>query len=258
MTASNPSLSANKLAIGYAADQPLVSGASLELVPGDLVVLLGPNGSGKSTCLRTLAGLMPPLSGNVLLDGKELATWSDRERARRLAVVFTAIPAVSDLLVHDFLLLGRYPHRDAWGRDPEAALALEAATEALSLEPLLHRSLYRLSDGERQRVLLARALVQASPVVLLDEPTHYLDPAQSGRIQMVMETLSQQRERTLIVATHDVDWALRAASRIGLLHEKRLEWHVPASLAAEPQRLAAAFNAPGMRFDTALGRFVAR
>ena len=216
-------LEAKELAIGYSQNRvPILQGVNLSLFSGELVALVGPNGSGKTTLMRCLTGLIPPQSGKVLLEGKPLHQYSASERSRKLAIVLTGLPAIGEIRVIDLLKLGRFPHAGLLGKDSAGPSMILKVARELGLGALLNRPLYQLSDGERQRALIARALVQDTSTVLLDEPTHYLDVIQRAHIFSLLASHAKQSGRALLVATHEVEWALQVADRIAVITQTGL------------------------------------
>lgn len=154
----------------------ITSGLNATLRSRELTCLLGPNGAGKSTLLRTLAGFLAPVSGNIEINGRPIASFTSEELARRISVVLTERLAVPNMSVAQMVGLGRSPYTDFWGRLRDADI--EAVKEAMSLtgiEHLSERTVGTLSDGERQKVMIAKALAQETPVIFLDEPTAFLD-----------------------------------------------------------------------------------
>ncbi|MBI1193130.1 MAG: ATP-binding cassette domain-containing protein [Bacteroidetes bacterium] len=253
-----PSLEAVAMGVGYAGKVlPGLGAVNLSLFPGQLTALVGPNGAGKSTLLRTLSGLMKPLQGNLLLDGQPSQRWKVRERARKLAVVWTAIPPIGEMRVVDLLRLGRFPHRGWIGDDPEGELKVEHAASDLGLRALLSRPLYRLSDGERQRVLIGRALVQDTPVLLLDEPTHYLDVVQRAEVFQLLANQARQRNRSLLVATHEVEWALQVADYLAVIAPEGLVVGAAENI-RHSGLLERVYQSDKLHFDALSGRFLAR
>jgi iron complex transport system ATP-binding protein len=251
-------LQAVALSVGYRARAlPGLDKVALSLHAGELTALVGPNGAGKSSLLRTLTGLLPPIAGDLLLDGQPIQSWSSRERARRLAVVWTAIPPVGEMRVLDLLRLGRYPHRDWSGRDDRAEASLERVTRDLHLERLLTRPLYRLSDGERQRVLIGRAFMQDTPVLLLDEPTHFLDLVQRAEVFQLLAQQAHLHNRALLVATHEVEWALHMADRLAIISPEGLIAGSPAEIRATDV-LQRVYQSDKLWFDPSSGRFLPR
>jgi iron complex transport system ATP-binding protein len=249
-------LQASGLAAGPPGGPVVLRSVDLRLAAGDWVALVGGNGSGKSTLLRTLAGLQPLRSGSLTLDGRPIGAWSPRERARRLAVVLTGAPFAPGLRVADFLALGRYPYRDWTGRDPHEDAVVRDVLVLLELGHLAERPFSGLSDGERQRVLLGRALVQEAPLLLLDEPTHHLDPAQAARLRHLLRRWHEAAPgRSVVLATHDLEWAFGEAGRVGVLVDGTVHWGDAADWRQRSHLLNRAFRAPGVAFDPARWRF---
>jgi iron complex transport system ATP-binding protein len=209
---------------------PVVAVDELDARAGQLVAVLGANGSGKSTLLRTLVGAQPPLAGTVVLDGAPLAGLHRLERARRIAVVLTDRIDPGWLTVGDVISLGRHPHTDWRGalRAEDVAIARSAA-ERLGVAEHWQRPFAELSDGQRQRALVARALAQQPAVLVLDEPTAFLDIA--GRIELTI-ALGELADDGLavVVATHDLDLALAHADRVWLVDERSVADRSPDEL----------------------------
>ncbi|GAA1081087.1 ABC transporter ATP-binding protein [Nocardiopsis composta] len=211
-------LHAEGVGFGYDAGNPVLRGVHLEVRQGETVALVGRNGCGKSTLLRLLAGALRPTSGRVLVGGDDAARLGRRELARRVAVLHQALPPVPGMTARQLVRQGRFAHRGVLGmlRDTEDATAREAMRRA-GVEELADRPLEALSGGERQRVRLALALAQDAPVLLLDEPTTYLDV----RHQLdVLELVAEFAERlTVVMVLHELDHAARYADRIVALRE---------------------------------------
>ena len=220
MTPPAPVLAARALAAGYGRRRPVpvLEGIELEARPGELIALFGPNGAGKSTLLRTLAGLQRPLAGRVELGGAPLSRLSAGERARRLAVVLTDPIDAAQLSARDVVGLGRAPHAGFSGRlSREDAGIVDRAFRSAAAAHLADRRLSSLSDGERQRVMIARALAQAPSVMLLDEPTAFLDlPARAETISL-LRRLAHREGLATIIATHDFEAALRHCDALWLI-----------------------------------------
>jgi iron complex transport system ATP-binding protein len=190
---------------------------------GTIVGLLGPNGSGKTTLLRILAGMLRPQSGRVVLDDEPLNSLTRRALARRIAVVPQETHSTFDFTVLDIVLMGRYPHLGAFqlegSDDLDIARAALAATDTAALET---RTFTTLSGGEKQRVVIASALAQASDVLLLDEPTSSLDLAYQFEIASLLRRLNRERGTTMVVSTHDLNFAAALCGRIVLLKQGRV------------------------------------
>ena len=193
-------------------------GLNLGLRRGALTALLGPNGAGKSTLLRTLAGLQPALGGEIWLDGQPLAALSANQLARRLALVLTDRVDVGYMSAYALAALGRYPYTRWDGRltsDDEAIV--QEAMRMARCEALAARPVLELSDGERQRVMLARALAQQTPVVFLDEPTAFLDLPRRIEIMTLLRSLARSTDKAFLLTTHDLELALRFADELWLM-----------------------------------------
>ena len=215
-------LATEHLSIGYAPRRGprriVASNLNLTLHAGEVVCLLGPNGVGKSTLLRTLVGMQPPLDGRVWLDGVDLSTLSAREIARRVSVVLTERVEVGQLTVYALVALGRHPHTDWTGRlTPHDEAIVRQALEAVNAVNLAGRLVHELSDGERQRVMVARALAQEPLVMALDEPTAFLDLPRRVEIMRLLRRLAHETQRAMILSTHDLDLALRSADLLWLM-----------------------------------------
>jgi iron complex transport system ATP-binding protein len=210
------------LAVGYrlgrGRELRLLDATSFEVRAGELVCLLGPNGSGKSTLLRTIAGMHRPLAGTVELLGEDVATRSPEWLARHLSIVLTEPVDVGALTARELVGLGRYPFTDWLGRltarDHER---IEAAIAAVGAEAISEREVKLLSDGERQRVLIARALAQEPKLVILDEPTAYLDLPRRIEMLGLLRRLVRENGIAVLLSTHHLDLALSHADRVWLL-----------------------------------------
>ena len=251
-------LETRSLAIGYRAggrERVLNADLNLELHSGELICLVGPNGAGKSTLLRTLAGMQAPLAGEVLLEGQPLRSFSSLERARRIAVVLTAPVDVDYMTAWEIAALGRYPHTGISGRlgghDEDV---VNWALRATGAEELAPRPLRSLSDGERQKVMIARGLAQEPSILLLDEPTAFLDLTHRAETMRLLRTLAQNgvngRALGVLLSTHELDLSLRTADQMWLMRTgKPLQTGSPADL-RESGALRAAF---GAAFDELVG-----
>lgn len=256
-------LTTQDLGIGYeqrkrASATPLfiASGLNLTLRAGELVCLLGPNGVGKSTLMRTLAGMQPPLAGQVLLGDMDISVLRPRDLAQHLSVVLTERVDVGNLSVYALVALGRHPHTDWLGRlTPDDEAVVRWAIEAVGAASLAHRPIHELSDGERQRVMLARALAQEPAVLLLDEPTAFLDLPRRVELMRLLRHLAQTTGQALLLSTHDLDLALRSADVLWLMTPGgTLHVGAPEDLVLNGA-FAAAFHNDGVSFDAATGAF---
>ena len=224
----NPSLAFHALITGYChGSRQSIVGRGLEgsLPRGTLTALLGTNGAGKSTLLRTLAGLQPPLAGDIFWEGNSLASLTPEERAKRLSIVLTVRPETGNLTVREVVALGRLPHRQGlWGSRNAAAdaEAVERAMQQTTTSAWSERPVSRLSDGERQRVFIAKALAQETPLILLDEPTAFLDYPSRVQFFNLLKRLTNEMGKTVLLSSHDVELAAAHADRILLLSKESL------------------------------------
>jgi iron complex transport system ATP-binding protein len=250
-------VSLENLTVGYGKrpGKPVVSGISQVLVPGTFACLVGENGCGKSTLLRTMAGMQKPLSGRVLLDGRDVGRMDVAERARLVAVVLTDPVDAGYLTVRDLVGFGRYPYLDWRARltARDAAIA-ERAMETLGIGALAPKRMDRLSDGERQKALIARALAQDTGVMLLDEPTAFLDAPRKIEIVSALRDIAANEGRAVLMSTHDIELALRFADRLWTVAEGVVVSGAPEALALSGA-LSAAYRSSTVRFDPASGRF---
>lgn len=239
---------------------------ALELRAGELVCLLGPNGAGKSTLLRTLAGMQPALQGEIALfvaangertdHARTLDSLSPRERARAIAVVLTERPAPGMLRAHDLVALGRYPYTDWGGKlSIEDHAVIMRVLDEVGAQMLAHRVVGELSDGERQKVMIARALAQETRIILLDEPTAFLDLPRRIEIMAMLRELARRTQRAILLSTHDLDVAMRTADRIWLMDtDGCVETGMPETLALLGA-IGRVFASEGVVFDTRTGSF---
>ncbi|MFQ3633572.1 ABC transporter ATP-binding protein [Roseiflexus sp.] len=253
-------LATERLSIGYASRRGprrvIAADLNLTLCAGEVICLLGPNGVGKSTLLRTLVGMLPPLEGRVFLDGIDLSTLNPREIARRLSVVLTERIEVGQLTAYALVALGRHPHTDWTGRltrrDEEV---VRWALEAVDAANLAGRLVHELSDGERQRVMVARALAQEPSVMVLDEPTAFLDLPRRVEMMRLLRQLARDTNRALLLSTHDLDLALRTADTLWLLAPGgALHVGAPEDLVLGGA-FEATFASDGITFDRVQGHF---
>lgn len=200
----------------------IIAGVDLEVRSGAWLGLIGPNGAGKTTLLRAIIQAVPT-SGSIALDGRPVDTMSRRELARMVATVPQRPVLPSGMTVVDYVLLGRAPHVPYWGTEASGDLAAASdAMRALDLDSLAGRPLGQLSGGEQQRVLLARALAQDAPVLLLDEPIASLDVGHQQLVLELVESLRRSRGLTVVSALHDLTLAAQFCDRLALLAGGRL------------------------------------
>lgn len=250
-------LTIDSLHTGYGRRHVIGHGLTASLPEGSLTALIGRNGVGKSTLLRTLAGLQPPAgSGTVSWQGTDLLRLPPRRLARLLSVVLTFRPDADTLTAAEVVSMGRIPHSRLFLPASPAADA-RIVHEAMALTatlPLASRPVRTLSDGERQRVFIAKALAQSTPLILLDEPTAFLDfPAKAATLRL-LRRLAHGEGKTILLSTHDVELALRFADRLWLLAPDGIRQGTPRALADEGA-IASFFAADGIGFSAAAMRF---
>lgn len=256
----HPVLTTHDLDIGYrAARRPpavVARGISAALRAGELVCLIGPNGTGKSTLMRTLAGMQPALGGQVRLGEDDVFTLKARELARRMSIVLTERVDVGNLSAYALVALGRHPYTDWTGQLGEGDEAVVRwAIESVGARHLADRPVDELSDGERQKIMIARALAQEPEVMLLDEPTAFLDLPNRVEVMRVLRHLTRTTGRAILLSTHDLDLALRSADTLWLM-----PLHAPLHIGAPEDlvlsgALEAAFAREGVVFDRQTGAF---
>jgi iron complex transport system ATP-binding protein len=234
----------------------LASGIDLELDAGDFVALIGPNGAGKSTLLRTLVGLQAPLRGDASLCGKDIRRLTVEERSKRAACVFTDRYDSGYFTVFDIVAFGRYPYTGAHNRlGPRDLDAVNGAIAAVGLGPLARHRFTRLSDGERQKTLVARAIAQDCPVLVLDEPTAFLDAPARVEVFHIARALARSSGKAVVLSTHDIDDALRYADRLWLMDkEHSFKAGAPEDLVISGA-IGRAFDGESFRFDAVSGAF---
>jgi iron complex transport system ATP-binding protein len=219
-------LSADRVSFAYGASQsarPVIDEVSLEIDHGSVLGVLGPNGSGKTTLLSLLAGTLRPSNGTVRLDGRSLATRSRAAIARELAIVPQEMHPAFDYTVLEMVLMGRYPHLGAFEVEGPRDLAIARdAMRATGTESLETRQFDTLSGGEKQRIVIAAALAQSPRVLLLDEPTASLDLAYQLEIAALVSRLNRERAVTIVLSTHDLNFAASACQSLILLRSGRV------------------------------------
>ena len=215
-------ITTNRLTVGYRGHR-VVEDISLSLPCGRLVCLLGPNGAGKSTLLRTLCGFQPPIEGTVTISGSDITTMSAAEVARLVSVVLTDRPLTPSLTAAEMVGMGRAPYTGFWGRlgDDDRRLVSEAMT-TVGIAPLATRRMGQLSDGERQKVMIAKALAQHTPVIVLDEPTAFLDYPSKVAVMKTLARLAHDEGKTILMSTHDLELAAQLGDELMEIENKHI------------------------------------
>lgn len=241
------SVECKELTIGYKTKRTgfreVAADINAELCGGRLTSLIGSNGIGKSTLLRTLSAFQPPLAGDVLVQGKSLRRYTNKELSQLIGVVLTERPALQNMSVRELVGLGRSPYTGFWGK--LMAADEDIVTEAINdvgIENLQHRMIQTLSDGERQKVMIAKALAQQTPVIFLDEPTAFLDYPSKVEVMQLLHRLTRQSGKTIFLSTHDIELALQLSDILWLMSKTDTAPSIDTSLSqltiGTPQQLA--------------------
>lgn len=204
-----------QLSVGYKGYAPVVSGINVEIRSGELTCLIGSNGIGKSTLLKTLTGFLPKLDGRLLLDGREIDGLTTRERSKLISIVLTYKPDVQNLSVTEMVGMGRMPYTGFWGKlGVEDQTIVAQSIEMVGITKLKDRMIQTLSDGERQKVIIAKALAQQTPIILLDEPTAFLDFRSKVEMLQLLHRLAVETDKVIFLSTHDLELVLRLADSL--------------------------------------------
>lgn len=253
-------LNISKLEIGYPQKKGqairVAGPIDLSMDSGELICLLGPNGVGKTTLLRTMASIQPSLSGEISILNENLFTVGKKKLSKLLSIVLTDRIGYGNLTAYELISLGRTPYTGWFGElKPEDAAKINWAIENTGIQHLASKSIHELSDGERQKVMIARALAQDTPVILLDEPTAHLDLPNRIDIIRLLRKLARETQKAIIMSTHELDLALQAADKIWLMAMENTTY------AGSPEDLVLndvfgkAFTKEGIEFDKSHGVF---
>ena len=247
------------LSIGYAGknDTKVVAAdITATIYSGELTCLLGANGVGKSTLLRTLSAFQPKLAGEIFIQGREISDFTDKELSHVVSVVLTEKPDVRNMTVDELVGLGRSPYTGFWGLLTEADEAVvNRSISLVGIDHLKGRMIQTLSDGERQKVMIAKALAQETPIIYLDEPTAYLDYPSKVEMMQLLYRLSRETDKTIFLSTHDLELALQIADKLWLMdREKGVRIGAPEDLSIDGS-LGAYFARKGITFDAEIGLF---
>ncbi|CEO88732.1 ABC transporter ATP-binding protein [Syntrophaceticus schinkii] len=246
-------LQTKELAVGYGS-RTVVDGVNLEALKGQFICLLGPNGSGKSTILRCLAGLLSPLKGSVYLKGDVLYRLEPKDLSRIMAVVLTERLSPGLVTVFDIAAMGRYPYTNFFGHFSEEDT--QKTWEALHLvnaHELADRYFSELSDGEKQKVLLARALVQEPEVIVLDEPTTHLDVKHRVEVMEILRQLTKEKGITVILSLHEIDLALKSCETALLVKNGKILAYGPPEAILDEEMVADLYDIESAHFSLSLG-----
>lgn len=253
-------LQLSELVIGYQSGKKqakaIAGPLNLQLYTGQLICLLGPNGCGKSTLLRTIAGLQDPISGNIELEGENLLKMKPAQLATKLSLVLTDNVRSGNLDVHSLVSLGRYPYSGWLGvLNANDKSAVDYAMRVTNTSSFADRKLDSLSDGECQKVMLARAIAQDTPLIILDEPTAHLDLPSRIQLMRLLHQLARETNKAILISTHELDLALQVADQIWLMtSDGGLAAGLPEELILNGS-FQKAFDKDGINFDAATGNF---
>lgn len=212
-------IESKQLDIGYKQQGILLhSNIETSLKSGELTCLLGPNGAGKSTLLKTFAGILEPIGGLVSIEGKNINKYKLSELACKISVVLTDRSQLMNMQVEELVASGRHPYTGFFGKLRKTDFKIiDTAIEQVGLEKLSQRKLYELSDGERQKAMIAKALAQETQTILLDEPTAFLDLPSKIEVMRLLHKLAVDSNKAILMSTHDMDLALKFADKLWLM-----------------------------------------
>lgn len=234
----------------------ITTGISASLYSGELTCLLGPNGAGKSTLLKTLTAFLPPLKGKICIQHKSLAEYSDAELSKVIGVVLTEKLNLINMSVEELVGMGRSPYTGFWGHmnETDRRIVSESIT-LVGIDHLKGRMIQTLSDGERQKVMIAKALAQETPVIFLDEPTAFLDYPSKVEIMQLLQRLAREKGKTVFLSIHDLELALQIADKVWLLDRPHgVTIGTPEDLALNGD-MGKYFHRDGVEFDHERGLF---
>lgn len=259
MERDNIILSAEQLSIGYSNKKEsaaIADSINITLSQGKLIALIGANGIGKSTLLRTLTGIQQPLKGTVLLKGKKVNDYNAKELAQTLGIVLTESLPPSNLTVFELVALGRQPYTNWLGTlSPEDIQQVNKAIRLTQIEHLIHKRHFEISDGQLQKVLIARALAQDTPLIILDEPTTHLDLLHKVNLLRLLKRLTSETGKCILYSTHDLDLALQLSDEMVVMTSDSVTQDTPKNLITN-KVFDKLFNDENISFDVQKGGFV--
>ena len=240
------------LSIGYPqgkSSRVVMKGINAELHKGRLTCLIGANGAGKSTLLRTISAFQPKLGGDIIIRGRKLESFSREELARLIGVVLTERPSVQHLTARQMVAMGRSPYTGFFGRlsDEDNAVVTESL-RMVGIEHLAERMVHSLSDGERQKMMTAKALAQQTDVIFLDEPTAFLDYGSKVDTLQMLHQLCNVEGKTILLSTHDLELALQVADELWVMTDDKVTTGPPDELSADGT-LSRFIDRPGLHYD---------
>lgn len=238
---TNPAISVSGLTLRYGTVQ-VIGDLSLQFPAGAVTALIGPNGCGKSTLLKSMTRIVPTTSGHIEIDGRPIGAYSAKELARQVAFLPQVLPVPEGVTVRQLVAYGRSPHNDIWGRlDDRDTAAVEAAITQLDVAELAHRPVSDLSGGQRQRVWIAMIVAQETPIVLLDEPTTFLDINHQIEVLRFARRLASGG-KTVVAVLHDLNQAFRYGDHVAVMKAGKLEAAGTPDAVADPELLRNVFS----------------
>ena len=227
-------LKTDNLSIGYAskkAQTVIASNINIELKKGELIGLIGANGIGKSTLLRTLTKVQKPLKGDVLINSKSLTNYQTEDLAKVLSLVLTEQITSKNLSVFELVALGRQPYTNWIGNLSEKDLiVINKALEQTNIDDLKHKKCFELSDGQLQKVMIARALAQDTNLIVLDEPTTHLDMYHKAYILKLLQKLAKETHKTILFSSHEIDLAIQLCDTLIVMTDNKVVSNEPCKL----------------------------
>ena len=252
-----PILNISNLKIGYSS-KTIVEKITINSTSNKLIALIGRNGKGKSTLLKTISGLLAPIAGEIHFNEKNLLSIPDKDRAKLISIVLSNNTVFENITVKDFVAYGRYPYTNWFGiktlKDEEI---INNAINLCRIASFKNRFYHTLSDGEKQKVNIARAIAQDTPFIILDEPTAHLDLINKVEILKLLKLLSEQHNKMIIISTHQIEMALQLCDEIWTLENKLLEMNTPEIL-IESNKLELLFGNESVTFNKANKNFEIR
>ena len=258
MSTKNTILKTTNLSIGYQSKKDrttIATDINLELYAGELVGLIGANGIGKSTFLRTITNVQPKLDGQININHKALEDYSNLELAKVLSLVLTESVASKNLSVFELVALGRQPYTNWIGNlNSKDVEIISKALQQTNIEDLKHKKCFELSDGQLQKVMIARALAQDTDIIVLDEPTTHLDMYHKAYILKLLQTLAKDTQKTVLFSSHEIDLAIQLCDRLIVMTPNDVVTDTPCNL-IEKGTFETLFPKDMITFDTTSGSF---
>ena len=256
---NNPILTTSNLSVGYSSkkeSKTIASNINLSLKKGELIALIGANGIGKSTLLRTLIGIQPPLSGNVILNGLDISDYNSISFAQNLSIVLTEKLPPSNLTVFEIVGLGRQPYTNWLGKLSANDISkINEAMELTQITSLAEKKHYEISDGQLQNVLVARALAQDTPLIILDEPTTHLDLLHKVSLFKLLKKLAKETNKCILFSTHDIDMAIQISDEMIIMTEENVVQDQPCNFISKGN-FDTLFKDEQIAFDSEKGKFI--